>query len=96
LIISLALFIISGGDVQRGENILNTDGIKINAYFSQTSGSYYDGGGIDDLLIESILKAKQNDRIRDVLKSAHQSGVEVKIVTDDQKLFIPDMKELQL
>ena len=79
-------------------------GLKINVFFSQTSGSYHNGGGIDDLLIESIDNAKQelliaiyaltNDRIRDAIVRAFERGVRVQLYTDDGALFSDDIKYL--
>jgi phosphatidylserine/phosphatidylglycerophosphate/cardiolipin synthase-like enzyme len=82
-----------------------TDGIKINAYFSQTSGNYNQGGGIDDFLIADINSAQEeilvaiyaltNDRIRDALIDAYNRGVKVKLFTDEKELFQDDMKVIK-
>ncbi|RUM64509.1 MAG: hypothetical protein DSZ05_07470 [Sulfurospirillum sp.] len=82
-----------------------TDGIRIHPYFSQTSGNYRQGGGIDALLIDDINGAKEeilvaiyaltNDRIRDALIDAHRRGVNVEVYTDDGELFSDDMKLLK-
>lgn len=84
---------------------LTEDTLTINAYFSQTSGNYNLGGGMDEYLINDILNAKSsinlaiysltNDRIRDALIKAHQKGVDVKIFTDDREFFKDDMKVLK-
>ncbi len=81
------------------------DGIRINAYFSQTSGNYKEGGGIDDLLIADIRDASEeikvaiyaltNDRIRDALISAHHRGVAITLVTDDGEYEDEDMQVLR-
>ena len=107
----LLLLLLTGcGHVIRNNNSTDTsvsqnDGIKINAYFSQTSGNYHDGGGIDALLIDDYNRAKEeilvaiyaltNDRIRDALIAAHQRGVDVEVYTDDGELFSDDMKLLK-
>ncbi len=110
LLISVLLFFITGcGEISteypNNTNISQNDGISINAYFSQTSGNYNTGGGIDEYLINDILGAKSsihlaiysltNDRIRDALIKAHKKGVEVKIFTDDHEFFKDDMKVLK-
>ncbi len=104
------LFAGCAGNVSREESYTNqttthTDGIKINAYFSQTSGNYNQGGGIDDLLIADINSAQEeilvaiyaltNDRIRDALIDAHNRGVKVKLFTDEKELFQDDMKVIK-
>ena len=82
-----------------------TDGIRINAWFSQTSGNYHEGGGIDQLLVDDIESAESeillaiyavtNDRLRDALIQAHERGVDVQIVTDDGEYEDEDMKRLR-
>jgi len=82
--------------------VATDDGIKINAYFSQTSGNYNEGGGIDDLLITDINNAENeilvaiysltNDRIRDAIINAYKRGLRVLIYTDEKELFKDDMK----
>ncbi len=107
----LLLLLLTGcGHVIRDNNSTDTsvsqnDGIKINAYFSQTSGNYHDGGGIDALIVDDYNRAKEeilvaiyaltNDRIRDALIAAHQRGVDVEVYTDDGELFSDDMKLLK-
>ena len=109
----LLLLLLTGcGQIVRDNNdhsdttsATQNDGIKINAYFSQTSGNYYEGGGIDALLIDDYNQAKEeilvaiyamtNDRIRDALIAAHHRGVDVKVYTDDGELFSEDMKVLK-
>ncbi len=86
------------------ETLPEQSGIKINVFFSQTSGNYHNGGGIDDLLIESIDHAKEeiliaiyaltNDRIRDAIVKAYERGVRVQLFTDDGALFSDDIKYL--
>ncbi len=104
------LFLIIGCSTTNRSTQNNTtqaqkDGIKINAYFSQTTCKYSKGGGIDGLLITDIKQAKKqidiaiyalsNDRIRDALIFAHKKGVDIRIVTDDYELFKDDMKVLK-
>ncbi len=106
----IILFLVIGCSTtnrQQESTITSTpqDGIKINAYFSQTTCKYAKGGGIDKLLITDIKQAKEqidiaiyalsNDRIRDALVAAHKRGIKIRIVTDDYELFKDDMKVLK-
>ncbi len=80
------------------------DGVAVNVFFSQTSGDYRKGGGIDRYLVESIdgaheeillaIYAMTNDRIRDALLRAHGRGVDVRIVTDDKAYGSEDIRML--
>ncbi len=101
-------FLTSCGEINRDSpknpSAVN-ENIYINAYFSQTSGNYNKGGGIDEYLIKDILNAQKsihlaiyslsNDRIRDALVRAYENGVDVKIFTDDREFFKEDMKVLK-
>ncbi len=111
-IVSLLVLLLFGScsEVVRENNTAQpqssyTDGIKINAYFSATSGNYHQGGGIDELLVESISKSHEeilvalyaltNDRIRDALIDAKKRGVQIRFYTDEKELFKEDIKLLK-
>jgi len=104
----LLFFLACGGEISSNKAYFGgsiSDGITINAYFSQTSGNYRLGGGIDDLLIENINKADyeillaiyalSNDRIRDALVSAYHRGIRVLVYTDEGEFFDEDIKVLK-
>ncbi len=114
LLLSTLLFFASCSDsVREGytyhvpdkDSIIQNDGVRINAYFSQTSGNYNKGGGIDDYLINDIDNAQDevlvaiyaltNDRIRDALIKAYKRGLRVLIYTDEKELFKDDMKVIK-
>ncbi len=96
-------------DVERSTVTQNTPQqttqIAIDVWFSQTSGNYHEGDGIDRLLIEDIGRARKsvrvavyamtNDRIRDALLHAHQRGISVEVITDSANYFSDDFKRLR-
>ncbi len=67
--------------------------IDLKVFFSKNSGSF--SGGVDDLIIEDINKAKEsiylamydftNDKIKDALFNAKRKGVSIKGVFDKDK-----------
>jgi phosphatidylserine/phosphatidylglycerophosphate/cardiolipin synthase-like enzyme len=73
--------------------------------FSKTSGAYYDGG-VDQIIVQDIKRAKRsielamydftNRDIKDALIEAKNRGVEVRVVTDDNKIEDEVYQELIL
>ena len=76
--------------------------IDLKVFFSKNSGSF--SGGVDDLIIEDINKAKEsiylamydftNDKIKDALLDAKNRGVDIQILTDDTKILEEDYQDL--
>jgi phosphatidylserine/phosphatidylglycerophosphate/cardiolipin synthase-like enzyme len=109
LILILLLWILQGcQNVQRPHtehNSTTSQKITLHAYFSQTSGNYHKGGGIDKFLTDDIDHAQKellvavyamtNDRIRDALIRAHERGVKVEVITDSANYFSDDFKILR-
>ena len=77
---------------------------QTQAYFSKTSGAYYDGG-VDNIIIQDINNSKDsiymavysltNRHITQALIDAYNRGVDVKVVTDDKNMKYDRIKELQ-
>lgn len=77
---------------------------NIQVFFSKTSGAPYEDG-IDDLMIDDIRHAQSfiyiaiyqitNDKIRDALVYAHDSGIDVQIITDDSSKYDEDITYLK-
>ena len=78
-------------DDTSGEDSIYESSRSIDVYFSQTSGGY--SGGVDELIVSDIENATNsiylaiydmtNDKFRDALIDAYESGVKVEIMTDD-------------
>ncbi len=78
--------------------------IYMDAYFSKTSGRYYDSG-VDNNIIDDINSAKKsiymavyemtNKHIVSALKNAYDRGVDIKIYTDDSTIDNDAFTQLQ-
>jgi phosphatidylserine/phosphatidylglycerophosphate/cardiolipin synthase-like enzyme len=89
----------------QNNSTIPSQSIEIQAWFSQTSGNYHTGEGIDRYLIGDIDQAKQevlvaiyamtNDRIRDALIRAHERGLHVEVLTDSANYFSDDFNTLR-